>query len=440
MIRSVIYAVVLVFAFAQAAGAAGPGKGMGISELKSPGGITVWFKREPSIPVVSMSVLWRGGAAADPAGLQGISNMVSGLLDEGAGELDSLAFQTRMEELAVRMGFDAGRDNFSGSLETLSENAEAAFDLFGLALTSPRFDATPVERIRRQILSGIKRRQFDPNAIAGKIWREAVFAGHPYGRATSGTEESVAQIKAADLKTYMKSRLGRDNLIIGVVGDISADKLLTLIDRTFGGLPAKSSVSAVESAVQNTAARLETSEYDSPQTVFMFSTPGILRQDPDYYAAMVMNKILGGGGFSSMLTEEIREKRGLTYGVYSYLNPRDSAANWMGGLSTSNAKAAEALSVLKETIRGFAETGPTATQLTDAKANINGAFPLRLTSNKAIAGLMVALQRHNLGRDYVSQRPKLISAVTGEDVRRIARKILDLDSLVVVAVGKPTGL
>ena len=413
---------------------------MGIEEIRTPGGVTAWFKHEPSIPVISVSALWRGGAAADPVELQGISNLVSGLLDEGAGDMDSLAFQTRMEELALRMGFEAGRDNFSGSLETLSENADQAFELFGLALSSPRFDEVPVARIRRQIISGIQRSKFSPNAIAGKIWRTRVFADQPYGRPTNGTEKSVAAITQDDLINFMKTRLGKDNLIIGVVGDVSREKLIELLDKAFGGLPDKAKIAAGADQEIRVGGITATEDYDSPQTVIMFSTPGIRRDDSDYYAAMVMNKILGGGGFSSLLTEEIREKRGLTYGVYSYLSPRDDVGLWMGGLSTSNANTAEALKVLKQTIRDFAGNGPTEQQLADAKANINGSFPLRLTSNRAIAGLLVALQRHNLGKDYLRQRPEFISAVTVDDVKRISARILDLDKLVVVAVGKPEGL
>ena len=445
MIRGVRFlavklAAILIIVTAVAA-AGRPADASDIVEVTSPGGVTAWLKQEPAIPMIAVSALWTGaGAVSDPAGKAGRANLVSTLLDEGAGEMDSQAFQTRLDDYAVRLSFDAGRDTFGMSLQTLTDNAGEAFRLAGMALTEARFDPDAIERMRQQLLIRIARDMQDPNAIAGRTFSEMAFGDDPYGRSTDGTEESLGAVTREDLTAFVGERLARDRLIVGVVGDIDPEQLKPLLDEAFGALPSTAAPAADSRAEILEAGKRKIVPFDTPQTVFVFGAPGLQRDDPDYDAARVMNHILGGGGFSSLLTEEIREKRGLTYGVYSYMRPMDRAALWLGGLSTSNAKAGEALDVLRKTIERYRDEGPTDEQIDKAKANINGAFPLRLTSNRAIADLLVALQRYDLGKDYVERRPDMIDAVTREDIMRVAKRVLDLDRLLVVGVGQPEGL
>jgi zinc protease len=412
-----------------------------IVEVKLDNGVVAWLKHEPSIPIVAVSALWTGaGAAAEPAGKDGRANMLAAMLDEGAGDLDSQAFQQTLDDNAVRLSFEAGRDSFSMSLQTLADNAADAFQLAGLALLQPRFDAAPLERMRAGTLNSISRDSRNPNAIAGRAFSAEVFGDDRYGRPVVGTSETVAALSANDLKAHLDDLLAQDNLVIGVVGDVTAEQLRPLLQAAFGALP-KAARGAATSAIAPAAnGQVKLIDHASPQTVFVFGLPGIKRNDPDYDVARVMNHMLGGGGFSSMLTEEIREKRGLTYGVYSYLRPMDRTGLWLGGLSTSNNKAAEALQILKSTITRFRDDGPSPDRLEKAKANINGAFPLRFTSNSAIARLLVAIQRYDLGQDYLLTRSQRISAVSPDDIRRVAARMLDLDRLTVIAVGRPDGL
>lgn len=412
-----------------------------IVEVRLENGVTAWLKQEPSIPIIAVDALWTGaGAVAEPVGKDGRANLLAAMLDEGAGDLDGQAFQQALDDNAVRLGFDAGRDSFTMSLTTLKDNASEAFRLAGLALSQPRFDAAPLDRMKAGILNRISRDSRNPNAIAGRAFSSTVFGDDRYGRPVVGTAETVATLSVEDLKAHSQGLLAQNNLIIGVVGDVSVAELKPLLEAAFGQLPAESAGSSKASVAPEADGQLLLIDHASPQTVFVFGLPGIQRNDPDYDVARVMNHMLGGGGFSSLLTEEIREKRGLTYGVYSYLRPMSRSGLWLGGLSTSNNKAAEALSVLKETIDRFREEGPDQAQLDKAKANINGAFPLRFTSNSAIARLLVAIQRYDLGQDYMVKRPQQIGAVTSDDVRRVARRLLDLDRLTVVAVGRPEGL
>jgi zinc protease len=411
-----------------------------IQVVRSAGGITAWLVQEPSIPLLSVSFSFAGGASLDQPSRKGTGNLVSGLLDEGAGPYNSLAFQTRLEELAVRMNFDADRDSFSGSLRTLSANRDAAFELLRLALNEPHFEAEAVARIRRQILTGLIEAQEDPNAIVAKTWFATAFPDHPYGLPSRGSIETVKAITTEDLRGFMAKALARDRLTIGVVGDISAADLGPLLDKTFGALPASTKIATVPETMPKGAGLLQVVEKSIPQSRVMFGAPGLKRDDPDWYAAYVLNYVLGGGGFSSRLNEEVREKRGLAYSVYSYLYPLDHAAIHLGGVGTQNQRVEEALKVIKEQLARAGEAGITVDELANAKTFLNGSFPLRLTSSGRIARLLRAIQRENLGLDYLERRAVLINSVTLEDIRRVAKRLLRPENLLIVVVGQPAGL
>ncbi len=411
-----------------------------VLEVRSPGGITAWLVREPTIPLLSVKFSFLGGASLDQPGRKGTANLVSGLLDEGAGPYDSLAFQTRLQDLAVRMSFSADRDNFSGGLRTLSANRDAAFELLRLALNEPCFGAEAVERVRRQIITGLVEGQEDPGTIAGRLWFATAFPDHPYGLPGNGTIESVKAIGVDDLRDFLGRALARDRLTIGVVGDISAAELGPLLDKTFGALPASVAIAPVPETMPMGAGVLKVVRKSIPQSRVMFGGPGLKRDDPDWYAAYVLNYVLGGGGFSSRLNEEVREKRGLAYSVYSYLYPLDHAAIHMGGVGTQNQRVGEALTVIKEQIALAGENGITEAELANAKTYLNGSFPLRLTSSGRIARLLLAIQRENLGIDYMDRRASLINAVTMADIRRVAKRLLRPENLLIVVVGQPVGL
>ncbi len=407
-----------------------------VQEVVSPGGIKAYLISEPAIPFMSLSLRFKGGAIGDPAGKEGLANLASGLLDEGAGEMDSQAFRTELEDLAIRLSFDAGRDAFSGSLKTLTENRERAFDLLRLALTEPRFDDEPVDRIRGQIQAGLRRRSQDPDYLASRNWFQAAFEGHIYARPVEGSIESVAAISGGDLQDFVSARLAKDNLLIGVAGDVTAEELGPLLDHAFGSLPDSAAALAPDKTspkdLGTTVIRL-----DVPQSKILFGQQGLDREDPDFYAAYVVNYILGGGGFTSRLTKEIRENRGLAYSVYSYLYPSDFASVWLGGLGTNNASVAEALDVVRAEITRMAEGDVSQAELDDAKTYLTGSFPLRLTSNDRIASLLVSMQANDLGPDYLDNRNSFIDAVTLEDVKRVAAKLYDPARLSTIVVGDP---
>lgn len=435
LIRTLVVLVAAVAAFSVT-----PARAIEIQPVVSPGGIKAWLVRDATVPVISMSFSFRGGAAMDPNGKDGRADMVSGLLDEGAGALDSQAFQRALETISASLSFDAGLDRFSGSLRTLSAKRDEAFRLLRLAITAPRFDAEPVERIRTQMLVSLKQQAENPRRIAGRTWFSSVFPNHPYGRPVAGTEETVAKLSVADLKQFVGERLARDNLVIGVSGDIAPDELGRRLDETFGQLPAKGTDADVSEAKPAAAGKMIIVRKQIPQSVVIFGQVGIKRRDPDYYTAFVMNHILGGGGFSSRLTEEVREKRGLAYSVYSYLSPLDRAGLILGGLGTQNANVAQSIDIVRQQWGRLAEEGVTEQELVAAKTYLNGSFPLRFDSTRRISQTLVAVQFHDLGLDYLVRRPEFINAVTRDDIRRVARRLLDSAALTVVVVGDPQGL
>jgi zinc protease len=410
-----------------------------VERVVSPGGIEAYLIREPAIPFLSLALHFRGGSALDPAGKEGLAHMISGLLDEGAGDLDSQAFRVELEDRAIRLSFDAGRDEFSGQLKTLTGERERAFELLGLALSKPLFDAEPVERIRQQIQAELRRRAEDPDYLASLTWFETAFPNHPYSRPVQGTAESLASITADDLRQFVHDRLARDNLVVGVAGDVTAAELGPLLDRAFGGLPATSAPIDVAQA-QPAAARTVVLRRDVPQSQVVFGQEGLARADPDFYAAYVANHILGGGGFGSRLTEEVREKRGLAYSVYSYLYPMDHAPLWIGGLGTANAMVSESIRLVRDEIARMAAGDVDGAALADAKTYLTGSFPLRLTSNDQIASMLVSMQVDNLGSGYLERRNGYIEAVTSDDVRRAARRLYHPDRLLTVVVGDPEGV
>jgi zinc protease len=410
-----------------------------IEVVTTPAGIVLWLEREPTIPMVSLNFAFRGGSSLDPAGREGVANMVSGLLDEGAGDLDSQAFRDRLDELSVKLGFDSGRDAFYGSLTTLTENLDAAFDLLAAAVNAPRFDPEPVERVRGQILIGIAYDQEDPDSVAWGTWNETAFPDHAYGRAVAGTPESVAAIATEDLRSYLGGAFARDRLVIAAVGDIDADRLAVLVDKVFAGLPA-TGAPLLSGDVEPHVGETVVVDMDVPQSSIVFGLPALKRDDPDFYALNLLNKALGGGGLNTRLFEEVRNERGLAYSASTFIYALDHAGLLLGSAGTQSARAGETLDVIKAILADVALNGITLAELDDARAYLTGSFPLALDSNGKIARTLVAIQMDDLGLDYLDKRNGFYQAVTLDDVNRVAARYLDPDNLLIVVTGRPEGV
>lgn len=411
-----------------------------IEQVISPGGIEAWLVSEAAVPVIAVEIGFSGGARLDPPDKEGLANMLSGLLDEGAGEFDSQAFQMLLEDRSIRLRFSAGLDGFYGSIRTRTETRDEAFDLLRLALTLPRFDEEPVERIRAQLLVSLNRDLTRPRTIIRRKWYETVFGEHPYARPVKGTPESLNAITDLDLRAYAKSMLGQDNLKIAVVGDINAETLAPLLDQTFGGLIKSSAPIDIRPAEIIATGETIVIEREQPQTIAFFGAPGILINDPDFFPAFVMNYILGGGGFASRLTEEVREKRGLAYSVSTFFNPYEFGGIFVGTVATGNNQIKKSLEIIKSEIAQMRDEGVSEKELLNAKTYLTGSFPLRFDSNSNIANQLVGYQLTGRGINYVNTRNSKIEAVTREDIARVAKRLLNPNVLTVVLVGKPRGI
>jgi zinc protease len=410
-----------------------------IERVVSPGGIEAWLVHEPAVPLIALDFAFVGGAIQDPSGKAGTAHLVASLLDEGAGEFDSKAFHDRLERNAVELGFQAERDTLRGTLRTLTENRAEAFEDLRLALTAPRFDPSDVEIGRAQILSTLRRATTSPSEIANVRWWQTAFAGHPYGHPVAGTLDSVPLITVDDLKDYTRRVLARANLKVAVVGDIDAETLKPILDRIFGGLPAEPELKEIATVAPQGLGRRVIVKLDVPQAVVAFGGPGVARQDPDFMAAYIVNHILGGGSFSSRLYQEVREKRGLAYSVYDSLVWLNHTSLFIGGTATRADRTGETVDIIEKEIHRLAENGPTADELAKAKDYLNGSFALNLDTSSKIAALLVQLQRDGLDIDYFTRRPQMINAVTLDDARRVAKRLLD-GGLLVTVVGRPEGL
>jgi zinc protease len=419
--------------------AVGPVGATSIERVVSPGGIEAWLVRQTSVPLVALDFAMIGGANEDPADKAGLAHLVASTIDEGAGDLDAKAYHQRLEDNAIELSFSANRDHFRGSLRTLSANRDLAFDTLRLSLTAPRFDDDAVERIRTQILADLRRATTSPGDIANDVWWRTAFAGHPYGRPVHGTLESVPRIGIADLKAYTQRVFARSTLKIAVVGDIDAASAGLLIDKAFGALPEKPELAPVPAAVPQGLGRRLVVDLDVPQAVIMFGGEGVARNDPDFFAAYLVNHILGGGAMSSRLYTEVREKRGLAYGVSTGLVPLAHAELITGSTATRADRTADTLDIIDHEIRGLAETGPTEQELAKTKSFLTGSYGLYFDTSSKIAAQLVQIQLDNLGIDYIDKRNDLINAVTPADAQRVAKRLLDGKMLVTV-VGRPQGV
>jgi zinc protease len=357
---------------------------------------------------------------------------MSGLFDEGAGDFDSDTFQTKLDEAGAEMRFGAGRDTVYGSMRMLAETKDEAFDLLRLAVDKPRFDAAPIDRIRAQIVAGIVANARDPETAAQAKWQEALYGDHPYSRPDEGTEASLASITADDLRAYHQAVFARDTLKVSVVGAIDAVTLKQKLDDLFGELPAKASLRPVSTIDPKLGQEVRV-DYDLPQTSLQLAFPGVARDAPDFFAAYIMNHILGGGAFTSRLFDEVREKRGLAYSVGSSLVTNKYSSSLVVSTGTRSDRAAETLAVIRDVVRRMAEEGPTEAELAAAKKYIIGSYALNnLDNSGAIAATLLSLQEQDLGADYIERREALIDAVTIEEVRAAAKKLLNSEPAVLV--------
>lgn len=395
-----------------------------IQEVTTDSGITAWLVEDYTIPMIAINFSFNGGTNQDPDGKSGLVNLMSGLFDEGAGDLESNEFQEALDNAGAEMSFNASSDALYGQMRLLSDNKDEALDLLALAINEPRFDDGPVERNRQQVLTGIRANSRDPQRQGNQEFARELYGDHPYARENSGTEEDVTSLTADDLRDAHGRLLAKSNLHVAVVGAIDAETLKADLERIFGALPQEAELAEIE-RVEPKLGEEVFYEFALPQSTVQLVYPGVERDDPEFFAAYLMNHILGGGTFSSRLFNEVREVRGLTYGIGSWLANRDYSSSLAISTSTRSDQVAQALEVIEMEVSRLVEEGPTAEELEQAKTYVIGAYAINnLDSSASIARTLLELQRDDLGIDYIDTRVAQIEAVTLDEVGASAQRLL----------------
>ncbi|MEM7680000.1 MAG: pitrilysin family protein [Pseudomonadota bacterium] len=415
-------------------------KALNITEVTTEDGLSAWLVEDHTLPIIALDFAFKGiGAAHDPEDKQGLARMASNTMDEGAGDLNSSTFQKELQDLSISLGFSSSRDHFSGSVKTLSKNKARAFELLKLALTQPRFDEQPVERMRNANLSRIRSSLSNPDWISARLLNDKTFSGHAYTKNSGGTLTSLTKVTPDDLRAFTKN-LTKDRLIVSASGDITAKDLKILLDNVFSDLPVTGELEAVPDLEQTNQGKTFLYEMDIPQTIIDMQQPGISRKDPNFQTAQVMNYILGGGGFGSRLMDDIREERGLTYGIYSRLLNLDHYAGLSVSTSTKNEAASEVIERVKVHWNDMREQPVTDQELSTAKSYLIGSLPLSLTSTDKISGLLLSLQLDGLPINYLDQREAAIQSTTKGDILELSKTLLNPESFTTILVGKPQGI
>ena len=405
-----------------------------VKALGAVNGAQVWFAEDHTVPMIALTASLPAGSAYDPSAKAGLAAFAANLLDEGAGNLDSAAFQAALANRAIQLSVELGRDSITVSLAVLSPDAKEAFRLLGLALSHPRFDADAVSRVRAQMLQSIEQEKGDPGSVAEKSFYSFYFGAYAYGHPIEGDARGLMAIVPADLRNFARLHWVRGGLQIAIVGDADAATATALLRLAFGSLPDEAPPPPPAPARVG-APGLHVVAMDVPQPTALFALPGLLRHDPDFLTATVANYILGGGGSASRLTNEVREKRGLTYDVSTDLVPYRKAGLLLGEVAARKDVLRRTIAVVRDTMRKFAADGPTPQELDDAKTYLNGSFPLAFASDTGLAAQLNTFQQMGLGVDYLDKRAGLIDAITIDDVRRVAGRLCDPSKMTIVVAG-----
>jgi len=415
-----------------------PGFSMPIQVIEA-GGITAWLAEDHSVPVVSVSWGWDGGAALDPAGAEGTASMAASLLTEGAGTLDALAFADAARDEAVGLSFSVDRDSFDGGFRALLPALPKAIELARLAMTTPRFDEEAVRRIRARAIAGARQSLEGPRGRASRAFWAAAFPNHPAGRPAGGTAESLATVTVDGMREILARQIHRGGLLVGISGAITAQQVAAMLPELFGTLP-QGTPPSLPKLPDFTAFGTQVVPVAASQSTVLFGQQGLPVTDPEWETAQVVLRIFSGGGFSSRLMKSIREERGLTYGIYAGLDSMFGGGVLVGSAATANAKTAEALGVLRAEWKRMADGGPTQEEMEEAISFLTGSQPLQFTDSRRISGTLLAMRRNNRPLDWLERRPERLRAIGRDKAAAVARRLLVPDTLAMTIAGQPEGL
>jgi zinc protease len=404
-------------------------------------GLKAWFVATPEIPVIAASFTFKhAGDKADPKGKSGLVSFLTSILNEGVAEMNATAYKRYLLEKNIAIDISANPDHFTISFRTVKENAAEAFQIVKKILTQPKLDEDAQHRVKQQLLTGLAQSLHSENVVASDTFNQKIYDSHPYGVSLKTTLQELPHITPEDLKSFMKERLGRDQLIINIAGAIDPEQLIIMIDDMCQGLPEKTPPLLIDFKEIQGDGSISVVPMPIPQSAILFYQKGISRQDPDFYAAYILNKILGDGEFESRLWNEAREKKGLTYGIDSDLRWHTHSHYILGHTATKNQSVQEMIDIIRQEFQKIKTSPVTEQELNFVKERLIGGYPLGFSSTGQIVALMRNYQLDELDTDFINRRNELIRKVTLEDVQRIAQKLIDPDKLSFIIVGQPENL
>ena len=407
-----------------------------IQHWQTPRGAQVIFVESHELPILDISVDFPAGSARDPGNQAGLAQLTHILLDQGAGGLSDTAIAHRLADVGAVLGGAFDRDRGGVTLRTLSSAAEkdVALDILARVLQQPDFPQAVIQREKQRLIAGIREAEADPGSVAGKAFYRALYGAHPYAHDEAGDPAAIAKLTRGDLQSFYRAHYSAPNAVIALMGDISRAEAEAIAARLAGGLSGTAAVPTLPKPAPAQASEQRIA-FPSTQSHVLVGAVGVARSDPDFFPLFVGNYVLGGGGFDSRLMREVRDKRGYAYSAYSYFMPMMEAGPFQLGLQTKLAQTDDALKVAKDTLRQFIADGPSEAELTQAKANLTGGFPLRIDSNRKILEYLSLIGFYKLPLDYLDTWVGKVDAVDAATVKQAFARHIDPDKLVTVIVG-----
>jgi len=399
-------------------------------------GTRVLFVEAHELPMLDIRVVFDAGSARD-ADQPGVASLTNALLDQGAAGLDAGAIAAGFEQHGAKLSGGAGRDMAWLTLRSLSDKSllTRSFELFGKVLSRPDFPERDFKREQSRTLTGLEYQKQKPGSIADKAFYLNVYGEHPYSGEPSGTEESVAALTVDDLKAFYQRYYVASNAQIAMVGDLTSAQARAMSETLSNALPAGKKAESLQAVQSLDSGETVFIDFPSSQSHVLMGAPGVRRGDPDYFTLYVGNHVLGGSGLVSRISQEIRDKRGLSYSAYSYFVPMKELGPYTLGFQTRNTQRDEALKVLRDTLQTYIEEGPTAEELKASKSNITGGFPLRVANNSKIVEYLAVIGFYDLPLDYLSTFNSNIEAVTAEQIRDAYKRRINVDDMITITVG-----
>ena len=404
--------------------------------LKTDSGINFWLVEDKSLPLISLSFLFKGGSSLDPKGKEGVTNLMTSLLDEGSDNFSSSQFKLAMRENGVKISYSASKEKINGTFQVVKSQIQEGFWLLHESLNKPVFQLDKINEVKSQIVASIKIDQSNISTIASDKFNDFFFINNKLGKTVKGNLDSLSQIKRSDILKSFKKSITKNNLVIGIAGDINGELAKKYIEYVFGNLPINNSIKPI-STLPNLRNGVETFEIETPQTTVVFGQRGLSRNNKDYFSARIANYILGGGGFQSRLYKEIRERNGLVYSIYSYLLPFERIGIIIGGFQTRNENVKKTIQKVRDEWINIRVNGISKKELANAKTYFKGSFSRNLTSTISIANLLMIVQYYDLGEDYFANRDLIIDNVKLNHVNKLVKNLFDNDKLFFMVVGKP---